>query len=91
MTQEQKALGILRALADAAAAGNIVTIAGDWGFGTATLINHDGAHTHIGSDSHENEDKNFEAFVDGLHSFLVENRGLSWVKPSNAVFSGAEK
>lgn len=84
MTQEQKALEILRALADAAAAGNSLTIADDWGFGTATLIDQDGAHTHIGSDNYENEEKNFEAFVDGLHSLLVESRGLSWVKPSNA-------
>lgn len=89
MNQEQKALEILRALADTAAAGNSLTIADDWGFGTATVIDQDGAHTHIGSDHCENEQKNFEAFVNSLHGLLVEKRGLSWVKPSNAEVTGA--
>lgn len=85
MTKQQKALEILRALADMATAGNSLTIAGDWGFGTATLIDQDGAHTHFGSNHYENEEKNFEAFVSGLHYLLVESCGLSWVKPSNGV------
>ncbi len=84
MTTEQKALEILRVMAQAAADGKSLTIAEDWGLGTATLIDQHGAHTHFGSDNHENEEKNFEAFVNGLHGLLVENRGLSWVKPSNA-------
>ena len=89
MTQEWKALEILRALADVAAAGNSLTIEEDWGFGSGTLIDQDGAHTHFGSDHGENEEKNFEAFVNGLHGLLVENSGLSWVKPSNAQLTGA--
>lgn len=75
-----KALAILRALADIAAAGNSLTIADDWGFGTATLIDQDGSHTHVGSCHCENEEKNFEAFVNSLHGLLVEHRGLSWAK-----------
>lgn len=71
MTQERKALEILRALADTAASGNSLTIAEDWGFGTATLIHPDGSHTHIGSDHYENEQANFEAFVNSLHDLLV--------------------
>ena len=90
MTQEQKALEILRALADTAAAGNNLTIAADWGFGSGTLIDQDGAHTHFGSDHGETEEKNFEAFVDDLHGLLVEQRGLSWVKPPNVKLTGAE-
>ncbi|MBT9167702.1 MAG: hypothetical protein DDT19_01042 [Syntrophomonadaceae bacterium] len=83
MTQEQKALEILRAMAETAANRNSLTISDDWGFGTATLIDQDGAHTYFGNDHSENEVKNFEEFMDGLHSLLVENRGLSWIKPSN--------
>ncbi len=37
----------------------------------------DGAHTHIGDDIHDNEQRNLEAFVDGLHDVLVKGRGLS--------------
>ena len=84
MTQEQKALEILMAMARLASDGKSLTIAEDWGFGSATVIDQDGAHTHFGSDHGETEEKNFEAFVNGLHGLMVENRGLSWVKPSNA-------
>jgi len=75
MTQEQKALEILRAMADTAAAGNSLTIADDWGFGSGTLIDQDGAHTHFGSDHGENEEKNFEAFVSDLHRYIATWRG----------------
>lgn len=78
-----KALSILLSLAQAAASGNSLTIANDWGFGSATLIDPDGSHTHFGSDHCESDQRCFEAFVDGLHGLLVEKRGLSWVKPSN--------
>lgn len=78
MTQEQKALEVLRVLAQIAAEGNSMTIANDWGFGTATVIDQDGAHTHVGFDGNEDEQRNFEVFVDQLHGLLVEKRGLSW-------------
>lgn len=83
MTYEQKALEILRVMAQTAADGKSLTIAEDWGFGSATVIDKDGAHTHIGHDSHEDEQRGLEAFVDGLHDLLVKGRGLSWAKPSN--------
>ena len=40
------------------------------------------ARTRIGDDGHDNEQRNLEAFVDGLHDVLVKGHGLSWVKPS---------
>lgn len=82
MSQEQKALEILRVFAQTAAEGKSLTIANDWGFGTATVIDQDDAHTHVGADYLESEQRNFEAFVDQLHALLVGNRGLSWVDPS---------
>ena len=82
MTYEQKALEILRAMAKAAAEGKSLTIAEDWGFGSATVFDQDGAHTHIGYDGYDDEQHGLEAFVDGLHSLLVDKRGLSWAKPS---------
>lgn len=85
LSHEQKALEILRAIARAAADGNSLTIAHDWGFGSATIIDQSGAHTHIGDDGHDNEQRNLEAFVDGLHDVLVKGRGLSWVKPLAAA------
>src|SRR4030067_1040132 len=84
MTQQQKALEILRAMAEAGAAGKSLTISDDLGFWSGTLIDQDGSHTHFGCDYCENEEKNFEAFVNGLHGLLVEQRGLSWVSASNA-------
>lgn len=81
MTYEQKALGILRAMAHLAADGKRLTIAEDYGFGSATVIDHDGAHTHVGCDCAGSEQANFEAFVSQLHGLLVAKRGLSWVKP----------
>lgn len=80
MTQEHKAFQIVWALAKIAAAGNSLTIADDWGFGTATVIDQDGAHTHVGCDHYETEEQNFDAFVNSLHGLLVEKRGLSWVR-----------
>ena len=80
MTLEQKSLEILRVLADLAADGKSLTIAADWDYGTATLIDQSGAHTHFGNDNVENKERNFEFFVDGLHQVIVENSGLSWKK-----------
>lgn len=78
-----KALEILMAMARLAAEGKSLTIATDWGFGSATVIDQDGAHTHVGCDSAGSEQANFESFVSQLHGLLVAKRGLSWVKPSN--------
>lgn len=83
-----KALDILLAMARLAADGKSLTIAEDWGFGSATVIDQDGAHTHVGCDCAGSELANFEAFVSQLHSLLVGKRGLSWVKPSNAELRG---
>lgn len=82
-----KALEILLAMAQLAADGKSLTIAEDWGFGSATVIDQDGAHTHVGLDCLGSERVNFEAFVSQLHALLVEKRGLAWVKPSNAEIS----
>lgn len=78
-----KALEILLVMAQLAADGKSLTIAEDWGFGSATVIDQDGAHTHVGLDCLDSELANFEAFVSQLHGLLVGKRGLSWVKPSN--------
>ena len=83
-----RALEILEALARLAADGKSITIAEDWGFGTATVIVQGGAHSHIGVDCTGSEQENFRAFVSQLHSLLVGKRGLSWVKPSNVKVSG---
>jgi hypothetical protein len=80
------AMDVLLAMARLAAEGKSITIAEDWGFGSATVIDQDGAHTHVGCDSSGSELVNFEAFVSQLHSLLVGKRGLSWVKPSNAKY-----
>jgi hypothetical protein len=84
-----KALEILLAMAQMAADGKSLTIAEDWGFGSATVIDQDGAHTHVGLDCLESDQENFKAFVDQLHGLLVDKRGLSWVKPSNEKLTGA--
>ena len=76
------ALAVLRAIADRAAAGNSTTIAHDWGFGSATLVDETGAHTHVGGDWFEDDAAAFEAFVSGLHSSLCGGGGLSWVIPN---------
>jgi hypothetical protein len=79
-----KALDVLLAMARLAADGKSLTITEDWGFGSATVIDQDDAHTHVGCDCAGSELANFEAFVSQLHSLLVGKRGLSWVKPANA-------
>lgn len=83
-----KALEILLAMARLAADGKSLTIAEDWGFGSATVIDQDGSHTHVGCDAAGSELANFEAFVSQLHGLLVGKRGLSWVKPSNVEHQG---
>ena len=83
-----KALDILLEIARLVADGKSLTIAADWGFGSATVIDQDGAHTHVGLDCLDSEQANFEAFVSQLHGLLVGKRGLSWVKPSNGPHEG---
>ena len=81
MTHEEKALAILRAIAESVreeSENKKIEISSDWGFGTATIMLADGSHTHIGSDS-GNDDQNFEAFVDGLYRLLCLGQGLSFV------------
>ena len=81
MTKEEKALAVLWAIADGVKdeGGNKkIEISPDWGFGTATITCADGSHTHIGSDS-GNDDQNFEALVDGLYELLCLGQGLSFV------------
>ena len=81
MTHEEKALAILRAIAESVkeeSENKKIEISPDWGFGTATITFADGSHTHIGSDS-GNDDQNFEAFVDGLYELLCLGQGLSFV------------
>ena len=77
-----KAVAVLKMLAQRAANGKKTTIAHDWGFGSATVIDETGAHTHIGGDWYEQEDAALEAFIDGLHSLLCGGAGLSWVGPN---------
>ena len=76
-----KAIEILLAMAESACAGEGITIAEDWGFGTATVIAKNGAHTHVGVDWDADRAQSLASFVDGLHNLLVGHRGLSWVKP----------
>lgn len=83
MSYEQKALEILGAIARAVADQKSLTIGPDWGFGSATVIDHDGAHTHIGHDGYDDEQRCLESFVDGLHDLLVKERGLSWAQRSD--------
>ena len=72
--QAAQALAVLRALADLAASGKRLTIAPDWGFGSATLIYDDGSHEHVGDDG---ADDRFAAFVSGLHAALCAAGGES--------------
>lgn len=87
MSYEHKALEILGAIARTVADQKCLTIGPDWGFGSATVIGHDGAHTHIGDDGCDDEQRSLEAFVDGLHDLLVTGRGLSWAQRSDGQHS----
>ena len=77
------AVAVLSALAHRAAEGKSTTIANDWGFGSATVIDETGAHTHFGGDWHEQDEAALKAFIVGLHSLLGGGgAGLSWVRPN---------
>lgn len=75
-----QALEILRALAKRCEEGKDITIAQDWGYGSGTLIEKDGSHTHFGLDVGENEEEQLIWFINGLYDQLVKNTGLSVVK-----------
>ena len=76
------AVAVLKALAHRAAEGGRTTIAHDWGFGSATVIEETGAHTHVGGDWYEQDEAALRAFINGLHSLLCCGAGLSWVGPN---------
>jgi hypothetical protein len=76
---QQKSLAVIAAIADIVARNEEITIAPDWGYGTATLVRQDGSHTHVGGDHGNTNEENLAMFVNGLHDQLVNNRGLSWV------------
>lgn len=84
---EQKALAVLRAIAESVAneSGREVRISGDCGFGTATITLGNGAHTHVGSDVLEDAERNFESFVNGLYGLICLGRGLSF-QPSKFTY-----
>jgi len=84
---QQKSLAVLAAIADMVAKGKQLTIAQDWGYGSATLIGQDGSHTHIGGDHGEAEEENLTMFISGLYDQLVNGRGLSWAASSNDPIS----
>ena len=77
-----KAVAVLKALAHRAADGKSTTIAHDWGFGSATVIDESGTHTHCGGDWYERDDAALKAFINGMHSILCVGAGLSWVGPN---------
>ena len=79
MTQEQKALETLHALARKCVTEKSIQFTQDWGLGSATLVFQDGSHTHIGFDP-DDETQALESFVDSLHALLVNITGLSIAK-----------
>jgi len=76
---QQKSMAILAAIAYMVADGKQITIAPDWGYGTAMLVRQDGSHTHVGGDYGDTNEENLAMFVNDLHNQLVNSRGLSWV------------
>jgi hypothetical protein len=77
------ALAVINDIGKRAANGEQLTIAPDFGYGTATLITGDGNHTHVGGDTGENTQENLAMLIVGLFDQLVEGQGLSWVDPRN--------
>ena len=77
MANRKRCRDILDAIARKVAAGETVTIAPDCGLGSGTLVMEDEGHTHFGLDIYEDEGQSVDSFVEGLHSLLVEGRGLS--------------
>lgn len=81
LSPSRKSLEILKALARRCEEGRDITIGQDWGYGSGTLIEKDGSHTHFGSDLGDNEAEQLDSFIDGLYNILVKNIGLSFVGP----------
>lgn len=77
----QLSLAVIDHIGQRVAAGEQLTIAPDWGYGTATLITSDGSHTHVGDDTGKNTQENLAMLICGLFDQLVEERGLAWVDP----------
>ena len=81
MTNEEKALEIIEAIASMVSEeGGAITISRDLDYGTGTLTDELGCHTHIGSPGLEGKAA-FESFMNGLHGQLVRGTGLSWYRP----------
>ena len=76
MTQQEKALAIVHALAHGCERGEVFSLGQDWGLGSGTVSGSNG-HTHIGIDDGTDAQR-LEYFVDGLYDLVVEQRGLSW-------------
>ena len=81
MTQEEKALAVLRSIAMRVSQDGAVMFSQDWGFGSATVTFEDEAHTHVGGDHDDDPEENFRCFVNSLHNLLVNGSGLSLAKP----------
>jgi hypothetical protein len=75
------ALAVIDHIGKRASSGEQLTIAPDWGYGTATLITGDGSHTHVGGDTGESTHENLAMLILGLYDQLVGGQGLSWVHP----------
>lgn len=84
LTQEQKAVAVLRALAERVAKGEAFGICEDGAFGSATITRPDGVHTHIGNCYLDTPDENFAAFVESLHELFCSGVGLSWASGATA-------
>ena len=73
----QQALKVLEALASLAANGQQITIAPYWGFGTATLIDRDGAHTAVGDCTFGKDEgipqERLARFIEDMYQRIVLN------------------
>jgi hypothetical protein len=81
MTNEQKAVEIITAIAQKVADGESFTFSEDWGFGTMTVTRKDGSHTHVGHDFGD-DDASLEALIGSMYDLFVNDAGLSWHKES---------
>jgi len=75
------AVEVLAALAQRCADGKSLTFEQDWGYGSGTIVDETGSHTHIGLDMEDmTEDDRLFTFIRDLHSQLYGGCGLGWVK-----------
>jgi hypothetical protein len=100
MTTQQKSEEILKAICEIVAREEgRLTIESDFAdYGAATLIDQDGAHTHVGCRwteaelaTHEGKQIAFDNFVRDLHGQLVCGRGLSWCRPESQQVRNADE